>query len=959
MAYYWGKFRSIDTSVDPLGQEYKVVIFTDYDQLASPYKFDPVTEEPDLGTELTMAAQPFTVQYMNEDNNIYKPHKCSTSTVKFMMGNFNPDFFTNKDNNIMVALLKRDNNIQQRGNVYVDIRTNTTVIRKRAYGLFYGFLPSEVDTYCYTVEWIGYAMPQSYSQPFTRVTEEFELQCQDAYSTLSTRIFPYSDEIEIYDPKRIIVKIVGQLGCYRHIYFSDAIKLPYAHDIGNLPRMTALGIALIQYRDFIDEDGTPVKEMSVLDAICEFFGLTAIPWGDSLWLVNYEGIKGGVNNYSHYIFEQNNNLFFNYRTDNPNDIANLQHNRTDVCQLTADSFASDDTSLTLQNVYSNFKVKCDEEEYQLMPDLGEEKNYSRMAVNNPQFNYMYTETLTPSDPSQHNWYESAKWDGGVICELQQVDGIGFKSYIYRASYLDGDDAPVDNYDIQRTELIPSIFNVNFYDDYDPNYYCGCALLKNTKIKGSESEEYTWFYSKDRSTLYNQAWPNTIVMWGKQNFGHTVSRPDYNNWWTYNNQVQLEYTSQSMVIRQGKAISIKGDWTFFRNNAFISLPLQDNTRAGWGTDGLDVHVDKTKMYIRARITITFRNYATGVDDVYYVATGEDDTLYMTVMPSIAKLALDDTNYDSKKPFGQKFNFKNSDGHDSGLTLSLGPIISEQTTGTERVARIKVEIMKVFGVAQDSQNYMVPCNSAALENFEISLIDEEQIQSWGYGQITTDFHNSLDKFAENYEVDNKLSTNQYVNKMAYNYAFRALGGRLLQLDCLNNVATGIVGRPEILKLADIYNQYSTMTVGVSTTLWHGIVSPWSLVQWHGREYIWDSASIDFEMNRDTVIMIEKKLSGQVPNIDQKMYLENENGRTLNYNPFYNETFRPTLPSRYESDAGYVRGRMNVSGGTDVNTVPSLWVNFGDDGIVLMAGVPDAVDDDIDIFINNNNNELTITN
>ena len=144
MAYYYGKFRNIDTSVDPLGQEYKVVIFTDYDGSVSPYTFNPISEEPNLGTELTMTTTPFIVSYQNEDGNIYKPYKCSTATVSFLMSTLNLDLFTNKENNILVALLKRDNDIILRGDTYINKYTEEVVIRKKAYGLFYGFLPSEL-----------------------------------------------------------------------------------------------------------------------------------------------------------------------------------------------------------------------------------------------------------------------------------------------------------------------------------------------------------------------------------------------------------------------------------------------------------------------------------------------------------------------------------------------------------------------------------------------------------------------------------------------------------------------------------------------------------------------------------------------------------------------------------------------------------------------------------------------
>ncbi len=60
--YYWGKFRNNDTTIDPLGQEYKVVIFTNYNGTTSPYGF-AIDGEPILGTELVMTTSPFIVSY--------------------------------------------------------------------------------------------------------------------------------------------------------------------------------------------------------------------------------------------------------------------------------------------------------------------------------------------------------------------------------------------------------------------------------------------------------------------------------------------------------------------------------------------------------------------------------------------------------------------------------------------------------------------------------------------------------------------------------------------------------------------------------------------------------------------------------------------------------------------------------------------------------------------------------
>lgn len=950
--YYWGKFRNIDTSIDPLGQEYKVVIFTGYDGSTSPYGFNPLINEPDLGTELVMTATPFIVSYQNEDGNIYKPYKCSTATVSFLMSELNLDLFTNKEDNILVVLLKRDNNIVLRGDTYINKNTDEVVIRKRNYGLFYGFLPSEIDTNCYKVEWIGYATPNTYNQNYTLVEQEFQLECQDAFSTLKYDGLPFNNLVEVRDVKTVINLIIGQLGTYKHIYYPSTLTLP---DINN---EEASFIKIVQqYRNFIEEDDEPISKIELIEAIGAFLNVSFVPFKDSVYIVNYEGVAGNINNYYNYSIINNNNLFFNFRTDNPQWNDSVLENIENNLELTKDCYAGDDTNITMQSVYNNFRVKCDEKEIDIMPDLSDSKNYSRLQNNGIQTGYLYTETLTPSDPTQNTYYESAKWDGGIIGELKEVNNIGLTSYIYNSSYLDDNDRPQDKYISLSPELNTSIFNINSSNAESSRYYTGCVVLKNTKIKGSESKSNPWFSSKLNTTLYNEAYGNAIVFWGKNNFGHTPAISSYNSWWDDNTQVVLTYTSPKFIIRPNKAISIKGDWIFFRNNAFISLPINDNTRVGWGTDGLDCTVDKSKLYITARITFSIMDGTTTT--IYSVKKQVDDKYYLsdTNINDTCKLALNDSDYVKNKPFGQTFKFKDSEGENSGLVIPLNSFLEDYHGSTELIATIYIQIMKPFGVAKDSQNYPVFCNSSLLKNFNISMVDTNQVEQWEYDDITTDFHNKINKNLDTFEIDNKLSTNQYVNKLSYNYCFKVYNNNYLLLNNLCNQATGIIGRPEILKLADIYNQYRDKTIGLNTTLWENLgITPNTRVKWNNRNFIVDKQEIDYELNRNTISLIEKKLRSDIPEIETKMYLENENGQTLNLNPFYNERFNPITVESYSRNGSAVIGETD-NDNQIINSIISFYPTWGD-GIEAWVSIPEILLDNINVSINDNG-ELIITN
>jgi hypothetical protein len=236
---------------------------------------------------------------------------------------------------------------------------------------------------------------------------------------------------------------------------------------------------------------------------------------------------------------------------------------------------------------------------------------------------------------------------------------------------------------------------------------------------------------------------------------------------------------------------------------------------------------------------------------------------------------------------------------------------------------------------------------LKNFEVSLIDKNRIETWGYGDITTDFHNKINKNLETFEIDNKLSTNQYINKQAYNYCFKVNEGKYYLLNNLNNIATGIIGRPEILKLADIYNQYRDKTIGLNTTLWENLgITPNTRVKWNNRNFIVDKQEIDYELNRNTISLIEKKLRSVIPEIEAKMYLENENGQTLNINPFYDETFNPQTVVSYSRNDSAVMGYSN----NQINSAISFYPTWSD-GIEAWVSIPEILLDDISVSINNN--------
>lgn len=925
--YYYGHFRNTDTKIDPLGQEYKVVIFTNYNGTDNPYGFD-INGEPITGERLIMTTQPFLVSYENEDGNIYKPYKCSTATISFLVSNLNFDLFTNKYNNILVALLKRNNDVILSGDSYINRNTNEVLIRKRSYGLYYGFLPSEIDTYCYNVEWIGYATPNTYNQNYTLVKQEFQLECQDAFSTLKYESLPFNELIEIRDLITVLRFIIGGLGTYKHIYVQNNLILP---DDGTV----YLSKIVQQYRNFIEDE--PVEKMKLIESIGTFLNISFIPFKDSVYIVQYEGVANNDNYFYHYTFDNNNNLFFNYRSDNPtwdHIIENKENNLT----LTKDCYAGSDTNISMQTVYNNFSVSCDENEIDLIPKLTDDKYYTGLQSSIIMVD-LYREGLT----NRISWY------GGVITNLQQVNGIGFKNYIYYQSYLrDSDNLPQDHYTPVSPTLTPRIFQMNSSDSYSTDKYCGCVLIKNASLRSTSARDY--------SRQYRFNYDNSLVFWNKNRFNNweQVSHTTADEVWRDNHQVVLEYQSPRFFLVENKSLCFKGEWEFYRQTGFIPLVEEDNFYVDSSNDYHPLEIDKSKLYIKARVILTLED---GVNTYVFYLSNTD--YRFAAGSEIVNLPLDYSNADMNKPFGQSFKFSGDDGFIVDFLQLDGTSLF--STYPNYIASLKIEIMNpvIAGIkTYEEPTYRVLFNrSARVKDLKFEIVDRYQSENWRFSNIKTNFKTEQNRFLETFEVENDLSTNEYVGKINYNYCIRVYNQHYYSLNNLNNISTGLVARPEILKLADIYNQYKDKTIGLNTTIWENLgITPNSRIKWENRFFIVDRQEIDYEANTNTLSLIEKKLSSELPELDMKMYCENDNGETIYINPLYRETYDLILITTnvYYRDGSAVMGYNTDDDYSptlitnDINTLITFSTKFTD-GIEAFVSIPNGLSY-ISVYINN---------
>lgn len=219
----YGFFRDINDTL------YKVVIITDYQQYNS-----------NLGQgqweEITLLANPISIEYDSNSDDVFLPYRCSTMTVRFLQERFD-ESLNNSGNNVFVTLQKEE------GGGYKTI------------GQFF-------------------ATPNAYNQQYTNIVgDEFELECQDALSTLKYCNFKRQETKHHLTIKDYIQLAFFQLGSI----YKTCI---YPTTPNNFLDMC------ISQENWFNEDNEAMSYLEILEEICKYLGFTLTTEGESIILLD-------------------------------------------------------------------------------------------------------------------------------------------------------------------------------------------------------------------------------------------------------------------------------------------------------------------------------------------------------------------------------------------------------------------------------------------------------------------------------------------------------------------------------------------------------------------------------------------------------------------------------------------------------------------------------------------------
>lgn len=254
--------------------------------------------------EFTLGGSPFTTEMNNSDNIIYKPCKYQSATIEMVSQDYNFDIYSSTAQGTKVQLLK----------------------------------DSEIV-------WAGFITPNLYNQGFNEFRETISLEAIDGLSILQYyKYIPVGETKDIVSFISIINHLISQCHSYSYFYISDNIQKDNTTD-------SSINESLyISEQNFFDEkkenetDNDVAWTMQeVLEEICQYLGYTCVAEGDSVYFLDYDAIREGINDYYKYTVDN---------IANPTKVTKVFHK-----MINENDHSENGASLSLDKTYNKVKVK--------------------------------------------------------------------------------------------------------------------------------------------------------------------------------------------------------------------------------------------------------------------------------------------------------------------------------------------------------------------------------------------------------------------------------------------------------------------------------------------------------------------------------------------------------------------------------------------------------------------------
>lgn len=938
--YYYGLFRNTDTSIDPKGQEFKVCIFTEgktYTYRSVGYDLFPES------VEIRLSGNPFVVDYTNDKSNVYKPYKCSTASVGIILDRINPEFISKGKCDILVMLLKRKNEVVFHpglNSYYENTITGEKLyqIVPRPGSMIIPYFPPDVENeFCYNIEWVGYATPNTYNQQYTRVIEEYVMECQDVLSTL--KYYDYSSEamgVRTFGESILRSLLLLPNNPISKLYITNTLRIPDTIEKPITDRLST------QNENWVDEDYEWENCLTVIENLMTYLNATIVQWKDSIYITTPDAIS----NHRGY--------YYLHEVDSNSRPLVLVEDHYDM----SEGLGKGDTDISTSNTYKKVSVTTNEfYEDNLSIDLSDDNDYLDPISDFDLLRQYKTienvvrQGLSHAHPYQY-YFNSDNSTANFSGSILQYNPDMTKNLPYLETYSywrDGQQGNDNDYLWIKTNQTTNAVDWSGCTDR-----AGCSIV-DFGVQEISSEDamadYFKSYSGRKVFLFHTTSNQIHVGTGTLSYSPLNCPDTYINTTNQDSRKMLHLQTKKVYLKSSQSIQLQGNWTFYQNQ---TIPHE----SGWAVEQLKAC--KPFMFIWMKISVH------AGDTTYYVTNTSSSQYYSwTTNETYCKVWYDnfagidkDTNKRNRRAqmtttnaFETQFSFtKNTRGAD-GTCIPLPEGIDGSYTS------INITIARPFGCAverrvvlDDRVNFFAP-QFTVLSDFKVNVIDTEESEY----RYSGDFNNEFVGDAYDSAIDDFSKINLMVSSDYYKNSSKAT---VIGIDNnrINNTGSGENNLPEANIISDIVRTYINSRLIMKTTL-PKEVSPLTRVTWNtqmeGKTFVVDGLSIDYAYNDYAVNLVEKTLEDMRPHIysDKKTRNYRRNGDLL---------FSPLPPKNKRDIEDPEEEEVNVQ--FNVMTDRHLYMRgesllkdlqfepYFEDG-ELHVYSPDYLKDRLDIFVNDN--------
>ena len=225
------------------------------------YQVEMITERNSGATRsLQLGVPPFVTEMEESDDNLFKPCKYQSATLKVVTTaatDYQFDVYATAPNSTIVRLIAPDA----------------------------------------SVKWVGFATPNLYNIGFTRENEELEIELIDALSVLQYYKYETQEKTIRSFAEILLTNILPKCELYKHLYVTTQIGRmsdDEEHLTSDIPVLNDLYISEMNFFDEKSENQTDNDVawtcQEVLEQICQYIGVTLVGDGEDLWMISYDGI---------------------------------------------------------------------------------------------------------------------------------------------------------------------------------------------------------------------------------------------------------------------------------------------------------------------------------------------------------------------------------------------------------------------------------------------------------------------------------------------------------------------------------------------------------------------------------------------------------------------------------------------------------------------------------------------